>query len=335
MTEKIEKKRLAILKILKNSNEPVPSQKIQEKLNNSGYDISERTVRFHLLALDKIGYTEYVGKRGRKITNNGLIELSKAKVYDKIGFLSAKIDQMSYKMDFNLAKKTGKVVVNLSLIDKKEIKKAYPLMIKVFNAGFAMGNLLTLFNSGEQVEDLEIPEGYIGVGTVCSITLNGVLLNNGIPVRSRFGGVLEIEDNKPIRFVSIINYDGTSLDPLEIFIKSGMTDYIGVIESGSGLIGASFREIPAASRDNVLEISEKLDKIGLGGIMIIGLPGQSIYEIPISEGLVGAVVIGGLNPIAILEETGHNIFSHALSGFVDYSRLFHYSELKTQIERYC
>ncbi len=335
MTEKIEKKRLAILRILKNSKEPVPSQKIQEKLKGSGYDISERTVRFHLLALDKIGYTEYVGKRGRKITNNGLIELSKAKVYDKIGFLSAKIDQMAYKMDFNLTKKTGKVVVNLSLIEKARMMKAYPLMTKVFNAGFAMGNLLTLFNSGEQVEDIEIPEGFIGVGTVCSITLNGVLLNNGIPVRSRFGGVLEIEDNQPIRFVSIINYDGTSLDPLEIFIKSGMTDYIGATESGSGLIGASFREFPAASRDKVLDIAEELDKIGLGGFMTIGFPGQSVFEIPISEGLAGAVVIGGLNPIAILEETGHNIFSRALSGFVDYSRLFHYSELKTQIEKYC
>jgi HTH-type transcriptional regulator, global nitrogen regulator NrpRI len=335
MTEKIEKKRLAILKILKKTNEPVPSQKIQEELENSGYNISERTVRFHLLAMDKVGYTQYVGKRGRRITDKGLLELSKAKVYDKIGFLSAKIDEMAYKMNFDLYKKTGKVVINLSLLEKNQIKKAYPLMTKVFETGYAMGNLLAFFDSGEQVEDIEIPKGFIGVGTVCSITLNGVLLNNGIPVRSRFGGVLETEDFKPLRFVAIINYDGTSLDPLEIFIKSGMTDYIGATESGTGLIGASFREIPASSRDKVVDIAEKLKEIGLGGFMTIGYPGQSIYEIPLSEGLCGAVVIGGLNPIAILEETGHNIFSKALSGFVDYNRLFHYSELKSQIEKYC
>jgi repressor of nif and glnA expression len=163
-----------------------------------------------------------------------------------------------------------------------------------------MGRLITLYGPGEAAGELLVPDGQVGIGTVCSITVNGALLAHGIPTFSRFGGLIEIEDRKPTRFVAIINYDGTSLDPLEIFIKSGMTDYLGATENGNGRIGASFREIPAASRQRVMELAGKLTEVGLGGFMEIGMPGQPLMEIPIEESRIGAVVIGGLNPVAIL-----------------------------------
>ena len=332
MVERIEKKRLAILRILKDSNQPLASRKITEQLLTLGYDISERTVRFHLLAMDKHGLTEYIGKKGRKITKKGIQELSKARIIEKVGFLTAKIDQMTYRMNFNLSRLRGTVVVNTSLIKREQLEKACPLMLRVFRAGYAMGRLLTLFEPGEQIGEIYIPEDYIGIGTVCSITLNGVLLAHGIPTSSRFGGILEIENKKPVRFVAIINYDGTSLDPLEIFCKSGMTNYIGATSTGNGLIGASFREVPAVSRDKVIEIANKLEKVGLGGVFEVGWSGQSLCEIPINEGLVGVIVIGGLNPIAILEESGFKVDSNALSGLVDYRRLFPCEELEKRIK---
>ncbi len=332
MIERIEKKRLAILKILKDADKPLASRRITEQLVNIGYEISERTVRFHLLSMDKDGLTEYIGKYGRKITSKGVIELSKARVYEKVGFLAAKIYQLTYQMNFDISKLEGTVVVNLSLIKRRELEEAYPLMMRVFEAGYAMGRLLTLYNPGEKVGEIYIPEGFVGIGTVCSITLNGVLLEHGIPTNSRFGGILEIENKKPTRFVAIINYDGTSLDPLEIFIKSGMTDYTGAVKNGNGLIGASFREFPSVSREKVIEIAGQLEKVGLGGVMEVGWSGQSLREIPINEGLIGAIVIGGLNPVAILEENGFNIYSNALSGLVDYRRLFPYYELGERIK---
>lgn len=332
MAEKIEKKRLAILRILKDTNRPLASQKITEQLENMGYDISDRTVRFHLLAMDKDGLTEYIGKHGRKITNKGVLELSKARVFEKVGYLSAKIDQMTYRMNFELSKLKGTVVINVSLIKRDQIKEAYPLMARVFEAGYAMGRLLTLFNPGERVDEIYIPDNFVGIGTVCSITLNGVLLAHGIPTKSRFGGILEIENRKPTRFVAIINYDGTSIDPLEIFIKSGMTDYTGATESGNGLIGASFREIPSVSRNNVIEIANRLENAGLGGIFKVGWSGHPLCEIPVNDGLVGVIVIGGLNPVAILEEYGITVYSKALSGLIDYRRLYTYKELKKHID---
>jgi hypothetical protein len=148
---------------------------------------------------------------------------------------------------------------------------------------------------------------------------------------SRFSGLLQIENKKPSRFVELIHYDATSIDPLEILIRAGMTDYTNSIRTGNGRIGAGFREIPADSRELVSHISERLERIGLGAFMEIGMPSQSVIEIPVSEGRIGAIVIGGLNPIAILEEAGHRVYSRALTGLMEYHRLFHYSELPDRL----
>jgi len=333
MDEYIEKKRLTILKIIKNRSNPISSNEIASTLKEMGYDISERTVRFDLLALDNEGFTEYQYKKGRKITEKGMKEISKARVFNKLGFLTAKIDQMTYKMDFDISSMTGTVVLNTSIIEKKYLKQTAPLLQRVFEHRLGMGSFMTLIPAGEWGEWGIIPEGSVGIGTVCSITINGILLTQGIPTRSRFGGLLEMVNNEPKRFVALINYDGTSLDPLEIFINSGMTDYLGATSTGDGLIGASFREIPYEGRDKVIEISKKLDKTGLGAFMKIGYPEQDLCGIPVNSGTFGTIIVGGLNPVAILVESGFYVESKALSGLVDFKKLFHYKELDTHIKK--
>ena len=88
-----------------------------------------------------------------------------------------------------------------------------------------MGKLMILIGHGETIGILTIPHDKIGFFTVCSITINDILLKHGIPMTSRFGGLLKLKDEKAFRFLEMINYDGTSFDPLEVFIRSGMTDY--------------------------------------------------------------------------------------------------------------
>jgi len=332
MSEKTEKKQLAILRIIRDAVKPVGSSRITEQLHAMGYDVSERTVRYYLLGMDRDGLTENQGKRGRLITEAGLKELESARVIEKVGFLTAKIDQMTYRMDFDLGARTGKVIVNASLISRDQLEQAAPLFMRVFEAGYSMGTLMALFEPGERVGAITVPDDMIGLGTVCSITLNGVLLAHGIPTHSRFGGLLELKSRKPTRFVEIITYDGTSIDPLEVFIRGGMTDYLGATNTGNGRIGVGFREVPAESRDRVIELAKELEQVGLGGFFTIGWPGQPLLEIPVSEGRVGAIVIGGLNPAAILEETSVHVHSRALAGLCEFERLFPYSQLNERME---
>ncbi|MDW7773558.1 MAG: NrpR regulatory domain-containing protein [Desulfobulbaceae bacterium] len=331
MSDKTEKKELTILRLLQKAEKPLSSSGILERLQAMGQEVSERTIRYYFKILDEKGLTESLGKKGRVITPRGQKELSKARVFDKVGFLETKIDQLTYRMTFDLAGKKGTVVVNISLIDRDVLVRAAPMICKVYAAGYSMGSMMCLFKSGERVGDIVIPPGMAGFGTVCSITLNGILLAHGIPVHSSFGGLLELHHRKPVRFVEIIKYSGTSLDPLEVFIRSGMTDYAGAISKGNGRIGVGFREVPADSRDRVIGLIEKLKEAGLGGFLLVGWPGQPLLQIPVPEGRAGIVVIGGLNPVAILEETGTRIQSRAMAGMVEYERLFHYRQMEERI----
>lgn len=334
MEEKKKSKELIILKTLKNNKTALSSARIAEELLSLGHEISERTVRLYLQQLIRQGLTTSNGKKGHIISEKGLKELESSKIIEKVGFLSAKIDQMTYRMNFDLNTTSGSVVINITIVDPKVFSRHIAPICKVFADGYAMGDLITFLGPGESLEHVTIPDGMIGVGTVCSITLNGVLLKHGIPTNSRFGGLLELVNKKPVRFVEVIMYDGTSIDPLEVFIRSGMTNYVGAINTGNGRIGASFREFPAESRDTVEHLGEKLKRIGLGGLVTIGKPGQSVLDIPVSEGRVGAIVIGGLNPVSILEESGVRAHSRALGGLIDFNRLFRYEEMESRIRQF-
>ncbi len=330
--DKREKKKRAILETLNRSSGSLSSASITEKLTAQDVDISERTVRLYLQELDKEGLTENRGRRGRVITDKGKREAGTSRVLERIGLLSGKIDAMAYSMDFDPALRRGTVVVNVSTIPLKEFTdERRKLIERVFKKDYSMGKLLALFKPGDDSVSFEIPDGHIGIGTVCSITLNGVLLRRGIPTFSRFGGLLELRDGKPTRFVDIIHYDGTSIDPLVVFIRSGMADYCGAVTTGNGRIGASFREFPADSIDAVHSISDQLETLGLGSLLCLGNPGQNLYGVPVGPQRVGAIIIGGLNPMSIFEETGLRIESSALSSLVDFNNLFHYSELKDRL----
>jgi len=334
MEDKKKRKEILILNVMKNAKDPLSSSRVAEELASLGHEISERTVRLYLQKMVAEGLADSNGKRGHAITVRGMEELQSFRIIERVGFLSSKIDQLTYRMDFNLNTAAGSVLINVTVVEPSLLAKNIPMISKVYENGYAMGQLLTFLGPGESCGYIKIPEGMIGIGTVCSITLNGVMLKHGIPVTSRFGGLLEMVDKKPARFVEIIMYDGTSIDPLEIFIRSGMTNYLDVVQTGNGRIGASFREFPAESLEAVEQLTEKLGRIGLWGLVKIGKPGQAVLDIPVAEGRIGAIIIGGLNPVSILEETGVRAYSRAMAGLIDFNRLFRYEEMESRIRDY-
>lgn len=326
--------RMEILTVLRKSEQPLSSSDIAQMLAAVGYMLSERSIRLYLAEMCEEGLTISHGHRGHTISEKGLAELRVAQTIQRVGYLSARIDEMTYKMTFDLERRAGTVVVNTSVVNPHDLAVCLDSVCQVFTKGFAMGSRLALLEPGERIGELQIPPGRIGFCTICSITLNSVLLKHGVPTTSRFGGLLEVRDGKPLRFAEIIHYDGTSIDPLEVFIRGRMTDYRGAIATGNGLIGASFREIPEDARDLAQRLSDEMARIGLGSVMAIGLPAQPLLGIPVTPGRVGVLVIAGLNPIAILEEMGYQVYSRALSGLMDFSRLITVDELPTALQRF-
>lgn len=312
---------LSILKVLDRHAGVVGSREISRHLKSHGIDLTERTVRYHLRILDERGYTDVYGKEGRRITERGTKELKNAMVCERVGFVISRIETLSYLTTLDLETMDRDVILNISFFPEESLRDAVRILKKVFSSPYVMSDRIILARGGERIGDVVIPEGRTGVGTVCSVTINGIFLKAGIPVTSRFGGVLEIREGKPARFLSLISYEGSSLDPLEIFIRSKMTDIMGAVRDRSGKILASFREIPVVCIDEARRLAKRMAERGIGGILMIGEPNKPLLEIPVGIDKAGMVVVGGLNPIGAVEESGIPTESRAMSTLHNYSGL--------------
>ncbi len=317
----VERKTTAIMEILRDSEKPLGARRISRILEAQGIELTERAVRYHLLHMDDRGLTRISGGSGRVLTDKGRQELANALAVERVGFVDARIDSLAYQTTFDPITRSGLVVLNLSLIRSEEYADAQRAMRPVFKAGIGLSKLVMRAEAGEHLGDIAVPEGHTALATVCSVTLNGILLRHGIPVESRFGGLLEMREGKPTRFTDIISYAGSTLDPIEIFIKGRMTEVGKAAATGDGKVCASFREVPSASVPRICELLEQMGKVGMDGMVLVGRPNQAFMEVPVARGRTGVVVAGGLNPVAAAEEKGISTELKAMVTLADYALL--------------
>jgi hypothetical protein len=316
-----ERKVISILKVLSESSEPLGSITIARELERYGIFLSERAIRYHLRITDERGYTHPMGRDGRMLTPQGVEELRMALAPDQVGFILDKLELLAFRTSFNPVDKSGLVPINTSLFDTDKFEKALVIMKEVFKSGLAVSDLVITAHEGEKIGSVVVPPGKIGLGTICSVVVNGVLLKAGIPIESRFGGVLEIRNKKPRRFVALISYSGTSLDPSEQYIRARMTAVGEAARNGSGKILANFREIPAPARSLVDEKMAQLKAVGIQGVYMLGNTSEPICQIAVGLNRVGLVMLGGLNPVAAVVEAGIEAENMAESGLVEYGQL--------------
>jgi repressor of nif and glnA expression len=328
-TQDVERKVLAILNTLEDSQTAVGSTVIAKRLKDMGIELSERAVRYHLRLMDERGLTRLVGRRdGRVITELGQAEQKKAMVSHKVGLTLSRIEMLAFRTNINLEKRVGLVPVNISFFRKEDFSKALKIMKPIFRAGICVSDLVAIAKEGEKLGDIVVPEGKTGMATVCSIVVNGTLLKAGVPIDSKFGGILQIRNNKPLRFVELINYAGSSLDPSEIFIRAKMTSVAQVAAEGDGEILANYREIPAICRPVAMEVAAQLKNAGLGGgIYLMGNISEPVCEIPIDLNRIGIILIGGLNPVAAVVEAGIACENVAMSTLLYYQNLVKVSDI--------
>ncbi len=327
-TQDIERKTISILRVLSNSQEPVGARVIAHYLKDQGVELSERAVRYHLKLMDERGLTHLMGRRdGRILTEQGSDELRNALVRDKVGFAISRIELLAFRTSFDWENRKGSVPVNISFFPKDKFSRALQAMKSAFTTGLCVSDLVAVAQEGETLGEVTIPDKKVGLATVCSIVINGSLLKAGIPMDSRFGGILQFRNHQPMRFVELIHYDGSSLDPSEVFIRARMTSVREVATSGNGKILANFREIPAPCLPIAKDVVAKLKEADLGGLLLMGDTSEPVYEIPVELNRVGMVLLGGLNPVAAAEEAGIEAESHAMSTVIEYKNLVKIWEL--------
>lgn len=322
-----ERKIVAILEILSASSHPLGSVTIARELEQRGIFLSERAVRYHLRITDERGYTQPAGRDGRSITPAGLEEIREALAPAHLGFIREKLEMLAFQTTFDPQKKTGQLSINTSLVDSERFPALMAAIKPVFKAELAVSDMVAIATEGQKLGSVIIPPGKTGLGTVCSVVTNGVMLRAGVPTDYRFGGLLEVRNSRPRRFVAIIEYAGTSLDPSEQFIRARMTSVGEVVSTGNGKILGVFRTIPAPAREIMEEKIALLREAGIHGVYAVGHTSEPLCQIPVGLNRIGVVQLGGLNPIAAAVEAGFQVESTAESGLIDYERLVSVWEL--------
>lgn len=290
-------------------------------MNERGYPIGERGVRYHLRILDERGLTKRQGYDGRVITDLGINELNNALVGDRMGFIITHIEKLIYETTFDLNTGKGNIIINTSIIDKNDFDVTMEHITSVIHNGFSLSPYIKILEEGSFLPDIRIPDGKIGIATMCSITIDGILLKNGIPVNTKYGGILEVKNGEPHSFDDLIIYNGTSIDPMRIFISKKMTSVLDAIETGSGKLLANVREIPASSAPEAKKILEIVTENQIGSVAAIGKPGIPVLNAPVDTGKVGIAVYAGVNTMAAVEEEGINVDTHPISTIIDFKEM--------------
>jgi len=317
----VQRKLIEILRILYEKQEPIGARLIADKMNERGYPIGERGVRYHLRILDERGLTQRQGYDGRTITEHGTKELKNALVGDRMGFIITRIEKLIYETTFDLKTKQGNVIINTSIIDNKDLDETVEIMRHVINEGYSFSPYIKIMDEGTSFLDHKIPEGKIGIATMCSITIDGILLKNGIPVTPKYGGLLNVKKRQPTGFEEIIDYNGTSIDPMKIFISKKMTQVLDAVETGSGMLLANLREIPESSVMEAENILKSAMSMGIADITQVGESGKWVLNAPVDPGKVGVVVYAGTNIMAAVEESGINVDTYPISTIIDFKDL--------------
>ncbi len=308
-----ERKYIEILRILKEHQEPMGAKRLSELMAERGFVLSDRAVQYYLRYLDEMGFTEKVGNMGRILTPYGMNETESALVGERIGFIISRLERLAFRSTFDPVTQTGDVAYNLSIVPEERFDE-------VLNAFDAVAAARYGFFSSYRVldNDSRVPEGSVGIITVCSITMDGVFQNRGIPVHMAFGGRLSIEHGEPIRFVDLIGYRGTTIDPLQLFISAGLTSVGSMIATGTGIALANVREVPAAAESQVRETVAQMRKSGFVFPVIMG---PAPFNLPSDPYRISLVSYSGMNFVASVFEKKIPIRTEIGAGNIPFSRI--------------
>jgi repressor of nif and glnA expression len=310
-----ERKVMEILRILKEHHEPMGAKRLSELLAEHGYVLTDRAVQYYLRYLDEQGFTRKVGNTGRLLTPLGISETERALVDERLGFIISRLERLAYRSTFDPASGTGDVAYNLSIVPDSVAEKVADSFDQVIKGGYGF------FSSFARIDrDPRIPSGHTGFITVCSITMDGVLQRMGIPVRVVYGGRLEIIQGRATRFMDLIRYRGTTINPLQLFISAGLTSVQPLIAMQSGVGLVNIRTVPIPAGDSVNEMIPLMRDCGFRFPLAMG---TELLNLPPDPYRLSIVSYSGMNLIAHGVERGYSIKTEIGAGTMPLSRITH------------
>ena len=310
------RKEIEILRILSEFDVPVGSTLLKRELRKRGFLLSERTVRYHLQLLEAKGFVLGHDRRGRTITQHGLEELSRSLATQRLGFTTTRFMSLAYSATYDPTVDSGTVVANVSLLDTSLQDKTVDTMKALQSMNLLSAPYIKVLNENEEYCDISVPKGKFALFTVCNLTLDSILIHSGIPLFFKYGGLVQVVNRKPIRFVELIAYEGTTIPPLDVFVYRKMTSISRILKTGSGMLLATLREIPSEARDKTVKILENQQKKGWGGVLVLGEPNEPVLGVPVGMDRFGICMVGGIVPGAAMVEEGEQVITFGPHCFI-------------------
>lgn len=236
-------------------------------------------------------------------------------------FVSHTIEEYAMQVTYDPVAGTGLVVYNLSLFRTSDLPDVLQVALNACRSGICASDQVRLVHGGETIDGFTVPEGQTGVCSVCSVTLDGILLKRGVPFHPIGGGVVEIVNRVPRRFTHLIRYDETTIDPLQVLIAGEISSVGNVIRTGNGTVLANFRECHMEAESLVAELLDDLAASRFVGVLEIGLPNSPLLGVQVSPQYMGVVAVGGTNPISAVREAGYPVVTRAMRGLIEASEM--------------
>ena len=228
-----------------------------------------------------------------------------------IPFLLSKSWNLIEKVDFDVKTKKGNIIANVSRIDYSDVDNALEIMEKTYESS---PDYISPYYNIKTNEN-----GTIDISTVCSLSVDGILINNGIMSTPKYGGLLELSQ-KPL-FIELISYDGSSIDPHKIFIYKNLTSVNSSMNKPNRIL-ASLKEVPYISRSESEKVISKLRNLDFS-IYKVSNPRELMYNAKIDNYNFGIVAGSGLNTIAAIKEEGIQIDVKALEKMMPLEKMKH------------
>ncbi|KQC04473.1 MAG: hypothetical protein APR53_10530 [Methanoculleus sp. SDB] len=238
-------------------------------------------------------------------------------MHSPLKFVNHRIEEYALNVTYRPEDDEGSIIYNVSLINHSDLDDFLRMLKDACRAGLCVSQRLRVVQPGETVGDMSVPGNMAGILTMCSITLDALLLRKGVPLNPVGGGIVEIQDRIPRRFTTIIRYESTTIDPLQVLISQEMTSVQGVMNRGNGSILANLRECHMETEALVGDILDGLLDCGFTGVLDVGVPNAALLGVPVTPEYFGIAMVGGTNPIAAFRETGKRAQTMALKGLID------------------
>ncbi len=232
-------------------------------------------------------------------------------------FTLARIENLMQQVSFDPSTMKGRIITNTTLVGKDMLQGALEVFYDTIQSGLAVCPMIKIEPDGRRMR----------IKTACSLTIDGILLKSGIPIRPKGGGLIEVADREPMRFTDMIMYWASTIDPIDILTAQELTEITGMMSTGNGRILGNLQEAPMLARDRIEEILDNLESAEFTGVLELGEPNMNVLGVSVERDHLGIALVGGTNLVAAARECGIDVEHESISDLTDVSEMRHIEEL--------